>query len=666
MVFPFFAKNAGIAFAQSNAKASTEGDLKVFLKGKSYDLFFSPEKNGVQIDSVKYSFDFRNPLQMRVGNRVFQMSEFSLLNAVFGVKYRDFYQMKNILAFQWPHQILSSGNLKLVDNEGNILFERELSEKMIADSKNKLESFFKDPHLEKDQLSTYQRKYDFSKYQYFITDQELSSKIFNQQKYRLCLSSQQKKEKVEICSQYMIRNNLGRFQDLPMRTHSEMAGFYILDGIHKNYVNHADIPVKSELNLQIYLSNGLSVKIEKQNPEVDLVEIAKYKNKKIVVGRGPLCQGCLPLSSDDVRDYNESKYYFDILMRGRSFNAPRAYWLSVIKENQDYFDYGSQGFLDSLTYNFKYNELPDISWKPMIKEPKKKSTYLNHVDYVLSDPDTKDFDTNPITYESITPGDIQRDGEKASGLLWHSTHLKQGITNDLYLKMNLSGGKNFVLNHKIYRGYANEVSGRLTGVASSTAGTSILSEVNMNSWFESILGWENSVLSLQRWGLNVRYFRSLVDFKSEDVGDIPLSQWSADLKYRFTPGLWNWDETYGLTLSYQSVEFGPLKGEMYGPGIMWVRSMPKFIDDYLNHFSWFHYPKWVEAEFIYYPFPYGTSTRSVGPTYNLNYRGKILWSNNFYGEAGFGIKKFQFVVQSNGRNAGASLFYATFGLGYQF
>jgi hypothetical protein len=77
------------------------------------------------------------------------------------------------------------------------------------------------------------------------------------------------------------------------------------------------------------------------------------------------------------------------------------------------------------------------------------------------------------------------------------------------------------------------------------------------------------------------------------------------------------------------------------------------------------YPKYVDMEFIMYPMSM-TSTVKAGSTFNLNFHGKVFWTPRFYGEAGFGMKRFAYTDSSQGLDVTLTTLYGTAGLGLIF
>jgi hypothetical protein len=234
------------------------------------------------------------------------------------------------------------------------------------------------------------------------------------------------------------------------------------------------------------------------------------------------------------------------------------------------------------------------------------------------------------------------------------------------------GGKTYRAYYELYKGYSNELSTRLSTIMSSS-GLILMGEAAYNVWFEDFLGWDNYYLTKQRWGLSGKYFQSITKYTVKGVGQAELKVLNADLKYRFTPGLWTRDETQGMMLSYQSfdAELGitSFKVPMTGVGWFWARSMPKAVDDIFNIIPFMNYPKWVDMEFIYYAAS-SDSTKKLNIDFALNFHGQVLWKDNFFGEAGFGIKRYDFVDKTNAyqSNLGYTLntLYGTLGVGLKF
>ena len=200
-----------------------------------------------------------------------------------------------------------------------------------------------------------------------------------------------------------------------------------------------------------------------------------------------------------------------------------------------------------------------------------------------------------------------------------------------------------------------------------------MSELAFNYWFEDLLGWNNYWLGRQRWGVSLKAFQSLSTIKISNKNSA-LTSYTGEIKYRLDPGLWGRDESWGLITGYQKVGYDYFQSDMVGPGFFWARSMPQIFDKIFNLFPYMNYPKWVDLEFIYYVLSLAPDTQlglGGAGNWSLNFHGQILFTEQFFGEAGFGIKQYDYSHSFNSprirdQNFTFTSFYGTVGLGYKF
>jgi hypothetical protein len=211
------------------------------------------------------------------------------------------------------------------------------------------------------------------------------------------------------------------------------------------------------------------------------------------------------------------------------------------------------------------------------------------------------------------------------------------------------------------------LSARLGGVISQTQQINVLGELAYNHWFENILGWQNRLISTQRWGVSFKSFQPMKSFKSKDPNAplLELTLSTFDLKYRFTPGVWGIDESWGLVFGQESVKLNEYQASLYGGGFFWARSMPRVFDNLFNYIPFFRYPKWVDLDFLYYP---NSSSKKIraDQNFSLNFHGKIFWTKRFFGEGGFGYKLFKYTDIEAAQQPVFRSFYGTIGLGVNF
>lgn len=262
---------------------------------------------------------------------------------------------------------------------------------------------------------------------------------------------------------------------------------------------------------------------------------------------------------------------------------------------------------------------------------------------------------------------------------WRFQANERGEINKSYL-MVAADGRTYKTYTEIFKGYPREISAR-TSVILTEGSPVIMGEVAFNYWFEDILGWSQYYISRQRWGISAKYFQSITNlvFKTYDAG---FTSSTIDLKYRFNPGLWGRDETWGLIVGTNTIKYDLFAGQFMGVGVFWARSMPRIFDEWMNAIlPLFRYPKWVDMEFIYYgtSMTGGVTAYTVGQSrgtgnWALNFHGKLMWTKQFFGEAGFGMKVIDIKTINNlpttppTSQLGLNLttFYGTAGLGWSF
>jgi hypothetical protein len=255
---------------------------------------------------------------------------------------------------------------------------------------------------------------------------------------------------------------------------------------------------------------------------------------------------------------------------------------------------------------------------------------------------------------------------KGDQFLWQFPSPNSGSEQEFHLIVK-EDDQEFSAFHTMYRGYSRELSIRLAGVLSSQLQMTLLTEVAYNQWFETLFGWENALLSKQRWGVSARHLSTIKSFSAQgaNVTDLNVRHTTVDLKYRLTPGLWERDETWGLIVGGEDITINRIRGSFLGAGCFWARSMPRVFDSIFNWFPYMSYPKWVDMEILYYFVPMSSSVKNgSSPTYAVNFHGKIMWTKNFFGEAGFGVKAYSYEVNLDGVTVQA--LYGTAGLGFNF
>jgi hypothetical protein len=334
------------------------------------------------------------------------------------------------------------------------------------------------------------------------------------------------------------------------------------------------------------------------------------------------------------------------------------YWFGRLKPENTNLRFSSLGAIP-LTYQFSFLKIPTDKQRIAIEATSPQSTYASQVKLTGID---------PIDGKIEVKKDQTKITNTANGQFTWNFQLNQSgaeTTQALTLK---SETNSWIANHSLYRGWNSEFSLRMAGTASASLQLSLLAEASMNHWFEDMLSLSNPNWSVQRWGVSFKYFSPLKSFTSKSSKGSPVTIHLAtlDLKYRFTPGLWERDETWGFILGTESAEINSIKANLGGAGFFWARSMPQFFDYIFNILPFMRFPKWVDLDFIYYSVPFKSSLM-VGPkNYSMNFHGKILWTQGFFGEAGFGYKSNDFGDKELDKKTWYTSIYGTMGLGLNF
>nr|HRO68415.1 hypothetical protein [Pseudobdellovibrionaceae bacterium] len=413
------------------------------------------------------------------------------------------------------------------------------------------------------------------------------------------------------------------------------------------------IPVKAGETAHFYadLSGGESYEFRTQAPKLDLVDLSDTSKKGLLRVSG---FGVRPLNPHVI--LNPDKYNSLTLLLGfePTIGDTGKFWAAGLREDnpQMYFPGEAGGIFRQ---RFQLSEIPRAASRIHLARRTLRGTYVDGA-WLYGRKQAK-AKVESADYR------VEVDPKDPSLIAWKFKALKKGEINRSYLTTT-DGEKSFTSYFELYRAYANELSARMSAIA--TAGQALLvGEVAFNHWFENVLWWDHYWLTKQRWGLSAKMFKSMNQLPISGGSKANLDVTTVDLKYRLTPGLWTRDESLGAVASYQQVTFGDIKAPMMGVGAFWARSMPRSLNDFLNYFPLMNYPKWVDMEFIYYMNSMNADVALAG-TMALNFHGQVLWRDNFFGEAGFGFKRYGLTDVALSKEAKLNTVYGTVGMGFKF
>ncbi len=542
----------------------------------------------------------------------------------------------------WPEGLFLEPLIELIGKNGELIWKKQLTLAEILKWKETLNSW-----KEKNQSNTTgenSEKYPFN-VSYMLIDESSFNQIQKKlnQPFRICLSEKVKRASSKFCSaRAIIKNNRLIFSKLQIKTRVLLKNE---EAIVKN-----EIKVTSGAPLSFYadLKGGESYEFISGPSSLNLIDVVQVDNSRIkVIGFGKK-----PIANVTMLKKEESSYFIKVIGFESTIKEEREFWQVFLPlDKAELFFTGTGGGVFKQLINT--DEIPKSKSRVFLHDTTPNSTYSSKVN--LKGKKLKDSVVTSKEYA------VESSKKSPTDFVWNFKADKKGELNKSYLTVQYQG-KNYPTFYELYRAYANELSARFTGVLTKD-GQVILGEMLYSRWFEALLG-ENS-FSFQRWGFAGKYFNSINKLKVTDTTSEPLAVMTLDLKYRFTPGVWTRDETTGLMLSYQNINFGTFKAPMLGGGWFWARSMPRVFDNIINFIPFMRYPKWVDMEIIYY-FNSLNSNMTLNSPLSVNFHGQILWSKSIFGEAGFGLKRYAFLDKELNQKAELNTFYGTVGLGIKF
>ncbi len=555
---------------------------------------------------------------------------------------------KMIVAMRWPNELFREGLIELISRDGDVLWKFELTEKLRSAWEG--EAAKMSAAISRKEIN---KEASFSKASTasYVFKNFSSMPIFKQkQPFRFCFTKSSGIFVNRLCTQkYGIKYN-GRVPFVASIT-SNVSPRVIVQKEPDALKGSIKVPADDTFSFYAELANGQSYEFISPPPKLSLMDFAESLNPQMarVVGHG-----LPPLSTYAFLNSDQYSSLTKILGFEATIFDPRKFWIAEIaKENPVLYFPGPGGGV--FKQSFVLDNLPQARSRPYLATSTPPGTYLSE----------KIVYGRKLAEDKIASDQVMMKINKKNPSIfeWTFAAPKKAEYNRSFVQITHEG-KVYKSFYELYRAYANEFSARIGVLAPANA--NFMGEVAYAHWFESLLGWRNNTFSVQRWGLSTKYFTSLSPVSVNDDGTtVSLAVLNADLKYRFTQGLWLRDETTGFSLSYQEVNWGELKIPMAGGGWFWARSMPKVFDGMFNFLPFMDYPKWVEFEFMYYAI-----TTEPGVTLNtnlaLNFHGQVLWTPSFFGEMGFGLKRYAFDHAPTNQRIELNTFFGTLGIGFKF
>ncbi len=640
-------------------------------------LLFPPTRNGIRLPPQVIEYDVSQPGRILFGPVEINKNSMDLvvarhfsnhLDIEFGLSVGARKVSLYIMGFKWPLDLFPKPRLRIIDEVSRQLWSRPVTEveikkwtefirrDLIEGSRSKLQNLRKPspPGGGDEGLNGDLNTRPMAKTYYGLTNQSFFDAPLWEIRgaFRLCVHSASDEGQFALCSQPLTMERLHNLRVIrPVAQVHEQ----------KVWINDAPVTLKGSaifvdigkpIRFQALTSDGVYLEFLSRPKQINLVDVVAAKNGEQLLVTG---YGSEPRQSVQ-RSSLHSRRIWDFLDIIPTIGDLRLFWrtpVSVIQPSLYFAGKGGVPFRQD--FEFDIAKIPKEESRLVLVRPR-ATTYRRF-------PEIRGTMTKPSVLSTTSTSVVQDEND----FKWKLFVPTKGRNNLTYLELQQEE-KKYVLSYEIYRGYPREIGARMTGVVSNDLELIFLGEMAGQWWFESVLGWENEYVARNRWGIAVKHFQAFaaVGGKNKNRDLIDFNVTSLDLKFRLTPGIWNRDATLGLILNSQKIVLEQYEAAMYGTGFFWARSMPRFIDSAFNLLPIMRYPKWVDLELLWYRFPLNARTKITGLNFSLNFHGKILWTDQFYGEAGFGLKSYQFGDVQAERKLGLGMAYATAGLGFNF
>lgn len=651
---------------QAGDVAVVESPKKVILKSARTQrfnkaLYFDQFDNGVMLLPLELEYDLtgENGNILKIGNVILNEKTFFFSLLPLGKTHPKLSSIlspeeaaETVLIMKWPDKLIQSGGLEIISKSGKVLWQYDIKEVDRETWKKKLTQWR--GQLVKAGIDSK----EIGNGGIFGTQLALNDlknrAIFKgiRESFRFCLSQSVGNSQSKLCSiWYGVRNSgnstiMGKIRTEPAQprvlVQNEAAA------LKDSKVISAEMPVSFYADL--YSNQSYEFVTKPKKPSLmDIADTVK--------------PGILRIVGFDTRPTNPSVILnpdqYGVLTKTIQFEDTigdfRKFWMAALKIDNPVLYFPGEGG-GVFKQKFILNDVPRNLSRPYLSTKTSPGTYVDGArlsgqklsEVVVSS------DQNSVVVNDQDPTKFE----------WKFKGTEKGAINKSYLNVNYQG-KNYRAFTELFRGYSKELSVRFTGIAAASSFL-MLGEVAYNHWFEDLYGWDNYTFSRLRWGLSAKYFQAFTKLKVDDAGTTAdLNVLDVDAKYRLTPGLWGREETLGGMLSYQALTYDKISAPMIGFGAFWARSMPKVFDDIFNYVPLMRYPKFVDMEFIYYPVSLNSSV-TLDVNFSLNFHGKVMWTKQLFGEAGFGMKRYAFTDAVANQQAELNTFYGTVGLGLNF
>lgn len=608
-------------------------------------LRFAPEDNGLSIQNPQARWDFKSPTNVNINGLKLDANTIQLnVTQIRRKSASDDFQdsakpyLVTSVSFQWPEILTHTGKISIESPDGKILWSQEMNAEDEKEWIRVSKKYGKTPMV---------KGHESAMWGLYDVDPQSFSFLWKNHRIRACLNQAGAHEAhLRVCSRYYDINVTREVSTLIPVAGAESQNVFLNDKALGN-AGILNFQYGQPLRLKFVFADASLVEIASLPADMQLLDVVVNSEgtEIVLTGHGEKPLGKVQILSKPVTHF----------WSPTGISQERIWQVAIPRDLPTLRVLGEFNFPFTMLLDFE--RIPKESERVYIRSTRSSGTYSS----------------SPTVY-GYAPGDVKVGSKENSArntssrfFEWKFAAPKKGQENRAKLLVKgKEDSRTWVAHHRMYRSYPFEASGRLTGIASADGSVFLLGEVSAAAYFESLGFTQNAIFSKQRWGLAGRYFRALTSIESKS--GVRVSEFSAtnlDAKYNLLPGLWQYDEVFGAILSLQKVDIVGLSHTAGGVGAYWARTMPKVFDDLFNYFPYMKHKKYVDMELVYYPFSL-TAGYNAGSTFNLNFHGRVFWTERFYGEAGFGIRRYEFTIPERKVVMALSALYGTMGLGIVF
>jgi len=660
---------------KSEKSVASDSELSKKEEKKNLNFFFPPSKHNVKFSDFEFDYDLSDPNQLKIGPFTYRTYTISMI----------WLEKGDRLILNWPEQLIDEGTIHLFSYSNEELIHSYSFNKEDLD----------DWKEERQKIASENSSGELSIVNYIknstIELPKISASILLKlnSPFKICISPKGSMDGNLFCTSKLQASQKAESSSLIRKINEIVANFPPEIFINKKSAPLKDklkLQPKGKLSLQARINSGAVVEMNFEVPEVNIYDIYQKEDKNLFLrGVEPV-----PLWSEIIKNTNQTNSIWNKIKWQQTIGDFRQKWQMTLAPDTPYLYFKGIGggilklrfetdniplVRDFLTLNenaltsngdeslwLKFNAPSNLQ----LNAPNTNLIPMKDNHNLLS---SKDPQLEKVSPSQLEPATSTSHEPSDNEYLWkfETPNLYEYNTNFIEIKTK---NKITYAGWSIYKNLPHEFSGRFSVISSDFKNLILLNEYLLNLWPQDIFDSPNYYFSQQRWGLSIKYFQETSHIRTQEdlenqVPDVKLSNTTLDLKYRFTPGLWGREETWGTILGFQNVQISHTSVLMNGIGFFWARSMPKLFDDIMSYLPFMDFPKFVDMEYIAY---INSLTKDVALSSNfaINFHGKIFWHRSFFGEAGFGLKKYEYLMTKEELSVNLNSLYFTMGLGFNF